>query len=50
MSPPRRQLAHEADADEALPPELLAIIEALAERQARRDYDARFGAEPGSRE
>lgn len=45
-NPVRLQLAPKAgvhaDADEALPPELLAIIEALAEAQARTDYAARF--------
>jgi hypothetical protein len=36
-------------ADEALPPELLAIIEALAEAQARRDYAARIAEVEPSR-
>lgn len=37
----RPQLVAEAAADEALPPELLRIIEALAEAQARADYAGR---------
>jgi hypothetical protein len=38
---PRRPIVPDPAADEALPPELLAIVEALAEVQARRDYAAR---------
>ncbi len=40
MSPPRLHTVAQDDADEALPAELLAIIEALAEADARRDYAA----------
>lgn len=43
MSPPIRQHDRETVSPaEALPPEVLRIIEALAEAQARRDYAARY--------
>jgi hypothetical protein len=43
MNRPIRQLDQmTAASEDALPPELVRIIEALAEAQARKDYAARY--------